>query len=88
MQGFTTQQLELLENDSATIQQREREVRKIAESIKELGDIFKELSTLIIDQGTILDRIDYNLEHVSQDVASGLVQLRKVCHRFLLGIFV
>jgi syntaxin 16 len=41
------------------------QVRKIAESIKELGDIFKELSTLIIDQGTILDRIDYNLEHVS-----------------------
>lgn len=30
-------------------------------------------------QGTILDRIDYNLEQVSTEVASGLVQLRKVC---------
>ena len=49
-QEFTAQQLALLENDTTQIEQRDREIMKIAQSIKELGDIFKELSTLIIDQ--------------------------------------
>lgn len=33
-------------------------------SIEDLSTIFKELAVLVIDQGTILDRIDYNMEQV------------------------
>ena len=36
----------------------------IAKSIEELATIFKELAVLVIDQGTILDRIDFNMEQV------------------------
>lgn len=42
--------------------QREREINDIASGILELADIFKELQAMIIDQGTMLDRIDYNVE--------------------------
>ena len=42
--------------------QREREINDIASGIIELADIFKELQAMIIDQGTMLDRIDYNVE--------------------------
>ena len=36
----------------------------LAQSIEELSEIFKELAVLVIDQGTILDRIDFNMEQV------------------------
>lgn len=57
--------------------QRDQEITKIAKSIEELAAIFKELATLVIDQGTILDRIDYNMEQAVEHVKEGLVQLQK-----------
>jgi syntaxin 16 len=35
------------------------------------------LAVLVIDQGTILDRIDYNMEQVLEHTKEGLVQLNK-----------
>lgn len=62
-----TSQMQLTSNDSA-IMQREREITDIAQGIIELADIFKELQSMIIDQGTMLDRIDYNVERMATDV--------------------
>lgn len=45
-------------------QERDREVRNILQSINDLAQIMKDLSVLVIDQGTIVDRIDYNMEQV------------------------
>ena len=54
---------------------RDNEVVKIIESVNELAAVMKDLSVLIIDQGTILDRIDYNVEQVATNVAEGVKQL-------------
>lgn len=35
------------------------------------------MAVLVIDQGTILDRIDYNMEQVLEHTKEGLVQLNK-----------
>lgn len=59
------------------INERDQEIQKIAESITELATIFKELAVLVIDQGTILDRIDYNMEQVVEQTEKGLVELEK-----------
>lgn len=60
---------QLTSNDGA-IMQREREITDIAQGIIELADIFKELQTMIIDQGTMLDRVDYNVERMGVEVKS------------------
>ena len=46
--------------------ERDREVRGILQSINDLAQIMKDLSVLVIDQGTIVDRIDYNMEQVGR----------------------
>lgn len=62
-----TAQKQLRSNDTA-IAQREREINDIAKGIIELSDIFRNLQAMVIDQGTMLDRIDYNVERMVTDV--------------------
>ena len=64
-------------NDAAIVQ-REREINDIAQGIIELADIFKDLQTMVIDQGTMLDRIDYNVERMAVDVKGAEQELTVV----------
>ena len=75
--GFNNVQLEMLRNYEKDVNQRDQEISAIAKSIEELATIFKELSVLVIDQGTVLDRIDYNMEQVVDKVESGVDELEK-----------
>jgi syntaxin 16 len=62
-------QQRLLSNSHDTvIAQREREIEDIAQSIIDLANIFQEIQTMVIDQGTLLDRIDYNVEKMATEV--------------------
>lgn len=75
--NFTSVQKQLVEDNSIVIQQREHEIMRIVSSIQDLNDIFKDLANMIVDQGSILDRIDYNVEMASVQVEKGLTQLKK-----------
>ncbi|KZN91297.1 t-SNARE affecting a late Golgi compartment protein [Penicillium chrysogenum] len=70
-----TSQRQTGQNDAA-IAQREREINDIAKGIIELSDIFRELQTMIIDQGTMLDRIDYNVERMGTEVKAADKELK------------
>lgn len=65
------------QNDAA-IEQREREINDIAKGIIELSDIFRELQSMVIDQGTMLDRIDYNIERMGTEVKAADKELKVV----------
>ncbi|XP_014245239.1 syntaxin-16 [Cimex lectularius] len=55
----------------------EKKVEGIVSSVLELRDIYKELSRLVIDQGTVLDRIDYHIETTQCQVKQATIQLEK-----------
>lgn len=75
--GFSETQLVMVDDLNAAVQSRDKEIVQIAKSIEELSSIFKELAVLVIDQGTILDRIDYNMEAVVEHTKEGIGQLEK-----------
>lgn len=71
----TTHQ-KLLNSNDVAISQREREIEDIAQGIIDLADLFRDLQTMVIDQGTLLDRIDYNVENMSSDVKGAAEELK------------
>lgn len=75
--GFSEYQQEMIRANVDDIDQRDQEIMEIAKSIEDLAIVFKELAVLVIDQGTILDRIDYNMEVAVDRVDQGVVQLEK-----------
>ncbi|CAM9509138.1 unnamed protein product [Chrysoparadoxa australica] len=70
-------QITALQDSSAVVAERDSELMSIVQSIEELSTIFKELAVLVIDQGTILDRIDFNMEQVVDHTIDGVQQLHK-----------
>jgi len=69
-------------NTDREITQREAEVNEIAKSIFQLADIFKDLNNMVVDQGTLLDRIDYNIEQTVVEVKAGHKELLVVSDHF------
>lgn len=73
--GLTPQQLNELQLLNQQASEREKEIIKVAQSINELAILFKDLNMLIVEQGTVLDRIDYNIDQSLTKIKRGVVDL-------------
>lgn len=49
----------------------------VQKSINELAELFKDLAVLLVEQGTILDRIDYNIEHAGEKIGQSVAELKQ-----------
>ncbi|CAH2350130.1 t-SNARE affecting a late Golgi compartment protein 2 [[Candida] railenensis] len=67
-QALQQSQLTAHSTNEQYILQREQEISKLAMGVLEVSSIFREMESMIIDQGTILDRIDYNLTSTVADL--------------------
>ncbi|OJT12299.1 t-SNARE affecting a late Golgi compartment protein 2 [Trametes pubescens] len=57
------------------LQTRDRELTEIARSIASLAELFKDLSVLVIDQGTLLDSVEYNIEQTAAHMEDAVREL-------------
>lgn len=57
------------------LRQRDHELTQIAQSIASLAELFKDLSAMVIDQGTLLDSIEYNIEQTAVQMDEAVKEL-------------
>jgi syntaxin 16 len=73
--GLTDEQIRQILDNQRQILQRDQELEGILRSIIELQDMFKEFNQLVVQQGTLLDRIDVNIETTSYNVKEAVTHL-------------
>ena len=66
-----------LVQNKMVIPDRSADIQNIVKSINDLASLFNELSVLVVEQGSILDRIDYNVEETVNSMKTGLKDLEK-----------
>lgn len=64
----TQTQSSTLTNRLEDVQARDTQVSHIAQSITDLATLFEQLSSLVIEQGALVDRIDWNVETSAEHV--------------------
>lgn len=75
--GYTQADISELLLEEERQAQMSTEVQGIVQSIQELHEMFEDMRTLIVEQGTMLDRIDYNIERARNSTAKGIEQLKE-----------
>jgi syntaxin 16 len=68
-EGLSDEKIKQIMQNNRLLKQRDVELDKILSSILELNEMFKESNRLIVIQGSMLDRIDLNIEK-TQDFVS------------------
>ncbi|MFH4976251.1 hypothetical protein AB6A40_002960 [Gnathostoma spinigerum] len=76
-ESLSLAQIQLLLQNADIVKEREKDVMSVSRSIIELNTLFKDLAALVIDQGTLLDRIDYNVENSCLEMKSALKNIEK-----------
>jgi syntaxin 16 len=69
----------LMTTDNTNLQlvKRDKDLDNLLNSVNDLAEIFKDMQTLVMEQGSILDRIDYNIDVASTNVLSGKKSIEK-----------
>uniref|UniRef100_H2YZ54 t-SNARE coiled-coil homology domain-containing protein n=1 Tax=Ciona savignyi TaxID=51511 RepID=H2YZ54_CIOSA len=75
--ALSQDQVAIINQNTVNIDQRESEIRSVVQSINDLAEIFNDLGNIVVEQGTVLDRIDYNVEHAVLKTETGLGELKK-----------
>lgn len=72
---------------SEETQSRTREIDSLVSSIEDLAHIMKDFQTLVFEQGTILDRIDHNIEVALENTVEANEELKKANENFKSNCF-
>eukprot|EP00759_Apiculatamorpha_spiralis_P020556 PhF_6_TR25847/c0_g1_i1/m.36520/K08489/STX16; syntaxin 16 len=78
--GLTQDQIEMIIINERNTQDRDQELKNILSSIMELHEMFRDMNALVIEQGTVLDRIDYNLTVAREKIVAGVQQVSQAKH--------
>lgn len=73
----TMRQSQEMALDNSFLETREKELNNITKSINDLNQLFRDISSFVVEQGTILDQIEYNVDLAATKTEEGLKQLKK-----------
>ena len=67
----------MTDNSRQILKRRDTQLNELLNSVSDLAGIFKDMQSLVMEQGSILDRIDYNIDIASTNVIKGKNSLIK-----------
>jgi syntaxin 16 len=76
-QNFKNNDFLATDHSNKILRQRDEDISTLLNSITELAGVFKDLQSLVHHQGTILDRIDYNIDTASQNIQNANKSLKE-----------
>eukprot|EP01104_Vermistella_antarctica_P001622 TRINITY_DN116_c0_g1_i1.p2 TRINITY_DN116_c0_g1~~TRINITY_DN116_c0_g1_i1.p2 ORF type:complete len:170 (+),score=43.28 TRINITY_DN116_c0_g1_i1:490-999(+) len=65
------------EFNEALIQEREDGIREIEAAMNEVNEIFRDLGTLVLDQGQMIDNIESHIDTAVEKTGAGVAELRQ-----------
>ena len=65
------------QENNEQLRRRDEDLTNLLKSVNDLAQIFKDMQTLVMEQGTILDRIDYNIDIASSNISQGKKNITK-----------
>ena len=75
--NFTDEQAQVVAFKQNRAQDQSKQIRQIVRSINELAEIMDDLAMLVHDQGSILERIDYNIEQTEHFVIEATTAVKE-----------
>ncbi|EAX96533.1 syntaxin 16/TLG2-like protein, putative [Trichomonas vaginalis G3] len=78
--AFTDQQIAQVKSNENMLRQRNEELTNLIGMMNQLNQLFADLGTVLVEQGTMLDRIDGKVEEAAEEIKKGNVQLQKADH--------
>lgn len=88
-----------IDYSSSLIEEREDAIKEIESTMLEVNEIYRDLSTLVVEQGAQLDNIEANMSAAESSVENGAAQLsqasryqkkarKKMCYVLLIVVII
>ena len=75
--AYTEQQMQQLSSIQHEYEQRDEAVAELVKEVTAIQEIMRDLSLLVVEQGSMVDRIDQNIVEATQNVERGVEQIRR-----------
>ncbi|KPI85450.1 vesicle-associated membrane protein putative syntaxin-like protein [Leptomonas seymouri] len=79
--GFSEQDVEPLLLEDMCHEQTSKEIKEILDSIQEIHSMFEDVHNMVVEQGTMLDRIDYNVDKALISASKAQIELERTRER-------
>jgi syntaxin 16 len=75
--AYSEQQMQQLSNIQHEYEKRDEAVAELIKEVTEIQEIMRDISVLVVEQGTMIDRIDQNIGSAAEAVERGVEHIRR-----------
>jgi syntaxin 16 len=75
--AYTQQQMQQLNDMQHEYERRDEAVAALIKEVTEIQEVMRDLSVLVVEQGTMIDRIDENIGAAAQHIDRGVEHIRR-----------
>lgn len=75
--GYTQMQQQQLNRNTTEVQRRLEGIRQIHDSILHIATIFRQVNDMVVEQGTLIDTVEHNLENAGKEIKMGVENIEK-----------